>query len=148
MLHIIIKIYVFLRRKTENIFVFIAPFLCVISLSCWFQVDLGETRSLLRTSLTIMWLKVYLLKLTCQVCMFYIIQQCLICSSYSSPKCGDENTRISLWKNTLFLCFFFCLCFDKIISKNLLEHFLERILVQMLLFFSGLEVTFWINLSF
>ena len=107
MLHIIIKIYVFLRRKTENIFVFIAPFLCVISLSCWFQVDLGETRSLLRTSLTIMWLKVYLLKLTCQVCMFYIIQQCLICSSYSSPKCGDENTRISLWKNTLFLCFFF-----------------------------------------
>ena len=27
MLHIIIKIYVFLRRKTENIFVFIAPFL-------------------------------------------------------------------------------------------------------------------------
>ena len=76
-LHIIIKNYVCLRRKTENIFVFIAPFLCVISLSCWFQVDLCETRSLLRTSLTIMWLKVYLLKLTCQVCMFYIIQTVL-----------------------------------------------------------------------
>ena len=66
----------------------------------------------------------------------------------SSPKCGDENTRISFWKNTLFLRFFFCLRFNKIISKHLLKHFFQRILVQMLLFFSGLEVTCWINLSF
>ena len=32
-----------LRGKSENIFLFNAPFLCVISLSCWFLIDIGET---------------------------------------------------------------------------------------------------------
>ena len=34
------------KEKTENIFLFIVSFLCMISLSCWFQRDIGETQFL------------------------------------------------------------------------------------------------------
>ena len=47
-----------LRRKTDNIFLFNAPFLFVISLNCWLQIDIGETWSLWRTWLLSTWLKI------------------------------------------------------------------------------------------
>ena len=69
-----------LMRKRDNIFLFIAPFLCVISLSCWFQIDIGETWSLWRTLLPSTWLKVcsniyqrWHVKSAC----FYIILACI-----------------------------------------------------------------------
>ena len=46
------------KEKTDNIFLFNAPFLFVISLNRWLQIDIGETWSLWRTWLLSTWLKI------------------------------------------------------------------------------------------
>ena len=83
----------------------------VSGLCVCFQIDISETWPLRRTSLPSTWLKVYsniyqkwLVKSAC-FCTFQAVHD--ICSSSSSPKCGDENARMSFWKNNLFPWFGF-----------------------------------------
>ena len=74
---------------------------------------------------------------------FALSNQCAICR-LCLPEVWWWECKNELLKEWFipFVWFFFCRCFDKIISKHLLWHILACILVQMLPFFNGLESRF------
>lgn len=90
------------RRKTDNIFRFIAPVLCVISLSCCFQINRVET-SLWRSLLPNMWQKVYFIYQSWLTCiMFYRQRDFQFFSNLNFGGVNDENRQITLLKESLF----------------------------------------------